>query len=200
MLAIFRHYMIGYNGLPLLFYFFTAGVLWDTYVDELTGPPSGLAVVYLYGGMFFKHNLYKDFKSLDIGLPISYNKLWFSKIITFYSYIVIYGLLNTAIAYFQGESLFEAYNDILLGTYSAQALVLIASRWDIFKSRNLKYIFTSIAVVVFTFLLMIEYVDGRQYFKSQYGTEEIQSYYFMLNMSCIVILSIVEYLIGRMKK
>ncbi len=200
MIAIFKHYILRFSGLPLLLYFIISDTVWTIFSGSSSAPPEGLLLMYVYVDMFWDLKHFKYNSQLDLKLPVSFNKIWISKIFTFYAFVALAFSLKMLAAYFTENPILEILDRTLFGALMIQVVFMIAGRWVIFRSNNWKYQFSSLLAIAFAVLVVIGYVDGRAFYQAHYDGSELYSFLIGIGLAGNFLITATEYLLAGMKK
>ncbi len=200
MIRVVKNYLWDSGGLYLIFVFAVGGYSLSKYI--IPGSQvyaSSILLLFMYFDMF----MFKDkpgSKPLDRHIPMGQNKIWFSKMMTFYFMMLSIFSFYTWILVRQGEQLNSAINEASLSALIVYTCLSALSRLDLFKSKNNKYRYSAISSLILIGITALSYTKMIDILNLNTSDRTQGIELTMLHIAGIIGVSVIDFLLSRMKR
>lgn len=193
MLAIIKYLALFRHGLPILAAI-TAMLLLETFIFEDFNNGSTILVVVMlpYLDMFAVTSNKQFSKSVDLALPLGFNKLWITKIFCFYIYLAGLALVFGLQIFFLSDDVNADMIELLRSSLVMYMILFVFGKVMLFRRGNYKLVVMSIISIAMFVLIMFSV-------KRVSALESIESnltYSILIYTIPLTFISFVDYIIA----
>lgn len=203
MIEIIKYTMLRYHGLPMVFLGLLPAILMDLLLfQELSVSLTVPAVVLMipYFELTSRYFVNIGLRPVNHSLPMSFNKIWLAKLISFFTLYCLCWLLFLPLIIYFTDSFQEILDKIFFNWLLGYSILFMMGKWILFKLKSFTLILLSLVSLFGIAIFIFNKSEIFEMLQNAIGIEQDNPLMVLVYIILMVFLIAEDYLISYLSR